>query len=81
VKILPLIIKAGEIEQAVKRLLQEVEKTKRRVNALEYVLMPTLLDQKTYIVQKLEELERDAFVSLKSIKAHLEKAESNADSD
>jgi V/A-type H+-transporting ATPase subunit D len=78
-KILPLIIQTAEIETTVKRLLHEIEKTKRRVNALEYNLIPGLNDQKKNIIQKLEELERDSFVSLKSIKAKLEKeAESNA---
>ena len=76
VELLPIIVQVGEIETTVKRLLREVEKTKRRVNALEYVLLPSLEEQKKFIRQKLEELERDAFVSLKSIKAHLEKAES-----
>ncbi len=70
-KILSFIVKVAEVETTVRRLLKEIETTKRRVNALEYVVLPSLEEQKKNITQKLEELERDAFVSLKSIKAKL----------
>lgn len=77
-EILKIVIKLAETETAMKRLILEIEKTKRRVNALEYVLIPRLQEQKTLISFRLDEMERDAFVSLKSIKKKLEKQKSAA---
>ncbi len=71
IEILKHIIATAEVEVVVKRLLAEIETTKRRVNALEYVVIPSLEEQKKLISQKLEELERDAFVSLKSLKSKM----------
>ncbi|MBI5553382.1 MAG: V-type ATP synthase subunit D [Candidatus Diapherotrites archaeon] len=73
-KSLDQIIKLAETENALKRLIKEIEKTKRRVNALDYVVVPTLKDKSKYISMRLEEMEREQFVSLKSIKEKLEKA-------
>ena len=72
-EILQLVIKLAETETAIKRLILEIEKTKRRVNALEYVLIPKLDGQKAAISFRLDEMERDSFVALKSIKRKLEK--------
>jgi len=69
---LKIAITLAETETAIKRLIMEIEKTKRRVNALEFVLLPRMEKQKTDIVMRLEELERDSFVSLKVIKRRLE---------
>jgi len=74
-EILAMVIKLAETETAIKRLILEIEKTKRRVNALEFVLIPRLDEQKTLISFRLDEMERDSFVSLKSIKRKLEKRE------
>lgn len=74
-EILAMVVKLAETETAIKRLILEIEKTKRRVNALEYVLIPRLDEQKTMISFRLDEMERDSFVSLKSIKRKLEKRE------
>ncbi|MFN7990805.1 MAG: V-type ATP synthase subunit D [Candidatus Micrarchaeia archaeon] len=71
--ILTMVIRLAETETAMKRLIIEIEKTKRRVNALEFVLMPRLEEQKKMISFRLEEMERDSFVSLKTIKRKLEK--------
>jgi len=71
-KILEYLVKTAEIENVVKKLLKEIEKTKRRVNALEYIMIPSLEKEKKDIMQKLEELERDSFTSLKKIKEMLE---------
>ena len=54
-------------------LIREIEKTKRRVNALEYVLIPKLEGQASLISFRLQEMERDSFVMLKTIKRKLEK--------
>jgi len=72
-EILAMVIKLAETETAMKRLIIEIEKTKRRVNALEFVLIPRLEDQQKMITFRLEEMERDSFVSLKTIKRKLEK--------
>ena len=70
--ILKLVVEIAEIETSVKRILKEIEKTKRRVNALEYVVLPKLDKEVSYIKQRLDEIERDSFVSLKIIKRKLE---------
>jgi len=77
-EILQMVIKLAETETAMKRLIIEIEKTKRRVNALEYVLIPRLEEQKRMISFQLDEMERDSFVSLKTIKRRLEKEKAAA---
>lgn len=72
-EILKMVIRLAETETAMKRLILEIEKTKRRVNSLEFVLMPRLEEQQKLITFRLEEMERDSFVSLKTIKRKLEK--------
>ena len=70
---LQLIIKLGEMEEAVRNLAGEVEKTKRRVNALEYIMIPSLKATRKYIRMRLEEMDRENFTRLKKIKAMLER--------
>jgi V/A-type H+-transporting ATPase subunit D len=74
-ELLESIILAAEVETAMKKMLKEIETTKRRVNALEFKLLPELKDNKEYIEQKLEEQEREEIFRLKKIKAKKEAEE------
>jgi V/A-type H+-transporting ATPase subunit D len=78
------IILAAEVETAMKKMLDEIETTKRRVNALEFKLLPELRNNQEYIEQKLEEQEREEIFRLKKIKAKKEaeeKAEAEAEEE
>jgi V/A-type H+-transporting ATPase subunit D len=74
-ELLESIILAAEVETAMKKMLEEIETTKRRVNALEFKLLPDLYENKEYIEQKLEEQEREEIFRLKKIKAKKEEEE------
>jgi len=74
-ELLEKIILAAEVETAMKKMLTEIETTKRRVNALEFTLLPTLYENQEYIEQKLEEQEREEIFRMKKIKAKKEEEE------
>ncbi|WP_058367118.1 V-type ATP synthase subunit D [Haloparvum sedimenti] len=74
-ELLETIILAAEVETAMKKMLTEIETTKRRVNALEFTLLPNLYENQEYIEQKLEEQEREEIFRMKKIKAKKEEAE------
>ena len=62
------IVKASEMEATLKRLLAEIEATKRRVNALEYKVIPELEEAQVFIQLRLEEMEREETFRLKRFK-------------
>ena len=71
-ELIETIVLAAEVETAMRKMLEEIEKTKRRVNALEFKLLPDLKENQEFIEQKLEEQEREEIFRLKKIKAKKE---------
>lgn len=66
---LPKLLKMAELEETVRRLCQEIEKTRRRVNALEHTLIPRMKETIKFIKNKLDEMERSTTSQLMRIKA------------
>jgi len=69
------MIKLAQIEHSAKLLAEEIEKTRRRVNALEYVFIPQIEETIKYIQSKLNEQERGTVVTLMKVKDILEAQE------
>jgi len=66
--ILPLMLKVAELDKAITLLADEIEKTRRRVNALEYVIIPDLEETIKFITMKLDEMARSTTSAIMRIK-------------
>jgi len=71
-RILDVIIEYADIETRLKRLGEEIQKTNRRVNALEQITVPQLKEQVSYIRQALDERAREELFRLKKVKKKIE---------
>jgi V/A-type H+-transporting ATPase subunit D len=69
--VMPRLIQLAEMEKSLELLALDIEKTRRRVNALEYVLIPELETTARFIEMKLDEMERSALTTLMSIMGKL----------
>jgi len=67
-KLIEKIVTAAEMEATLKRLLAEIESTKRRVNALEFKVIPEMEEARDFIQLRLEEMEREETFRLKRFK-------------
>ena len=67
--LLPKMAALAKTEKTVRMLAEEIERNKRRVNALEYVMIPQLEETIKYIKDKLDENERAAVVRLMKVKS------------
>lgn len=74
-KLLETLIRAAEIETTMKKLLDEIEKTKRRVNALEFKIIPDFKESERFVKFSLEEMERENTTRLKHQKKKGERVE------
>ena len=63
------LVELAEFEISIQRLGKEIENTRRRVNALEHILIPELEETAKYIQMKLDEMERSTFVTLSRLKS------------
>ena len=66
--ILPEMLRLAECEKSCQLMAAEIEKTRRRVNALEHVMIPDMKDKIKYITMKLDENERSTQIRLMKVK-------------
>lgn len=67
-QILPSMLKLAETEKSCQLMAAEIEKTRRRVNALEHVIIPELISNIKFIKMKLDENERSTQIRLMKVK-------------
>jgi V/A-type H+-transporting ATPase subunit D len=75
---LDLLIELAETETAMRRLGAEIQMNRRRVNALEQILIPELKNQAKYIKNAIEEREREDLFRLKKVKTIIERKKKGA---
>ena len=67
-KVLPIMLRVAELDKTINLLADEIEKTRRRVNALEYILIPDLEETIKFITMKLDEMARSTNSAIMRIK-------------
>ncbi len=75
--LLPKLIHLAEVEKACDLLADEIEKTRRRVNALEYVMIPQFEETIRFISMKLDENERGSLTRLMKVKDMIQQRATN----
>jgi V/A-type H+-transporting ATPase subunit D len=70
--LLGTLLKLAELEKTSILLAEEIEKTRRRVNALEYILIPNIDETIKYITMKLAEMERSNLTRVTKVKEMIE---------
>jgi len=70
--ILPQLLELAEVEKSCQLMADEIEKTRRRVNALEYRTIPDLEETIKYIRMRLDENERASITRLMKVKSMIE---------
>ena len=73
------LIRLAELEKKIEKMAEEIERTRRRVSALEHNRIPILREQIAFISMQLEERGRDAVVSTMRVKAMIEEKEKAAE--
>ena len=66
--VLPDMLRLAEVEKSCQLMAAEIEKTRRRVNALEHVMIPEMQENIRYITMKLDENERSTQIRLMKVK-------------
>lgn len=74
-ELLPLMLELAEIEKTCQMMADEIEKTRRRVNALEHIMIPQMEETIRYITMKMDEDERGSRTRLMKVKDMIEKRE------
>ena len=73
-----IVLDVAEKETTLRKLLNEIEKTKRKANAIENVFIPRLEDAVKFILFRLGEIERETFAMLKTVKRKISEREEQA---
>lgn len=73
-----IVLDVAEKETSLRKLLYEIEKTKRKSNAIENVFIPRLEAALKFITFRLDEIERDTFIMLKTVKRKMGEREQEA---
>ena len=72
-ELMPQLIELAQKEKSIQLISDELERTRRRVNALEYILMPNLIETIKFIEDKLTEMERSNITRLMKVKEIVKK--------
>ena len=73
-----MVLDVAEKETTLRKLLNEIEKTKRKANAIENVFIPRLEEAVKFILFRLGEIERETFAMLKTVKRKISEREEKA---